>query len=379
MKFNVSELESLFEKINEIITNIETSQYQNRRYRIFLANGDRINYSIPNDSIAHLLGVNTNYLISTGRFNNTNSFDILKEMVENPYRLNQLYTEGIIKYENLFSPFIYKKIEGFKENIRMSMIDTEFICKYNQQRAYLSDPKEEKYDYIMVKKYEDEKIGIIGLVSKETYYVPMSNQLFDSFEDAKESLDKYLRNQEITIITGLRTYNIGCDFDKTISAYPYEKDNKIENASIYTNEFNCTLDVSKEARFLLQSVIKSRTNYHEDYDLINVIVDAIKQGKLIDIDLFRDTNLSKIIETFNDFLCENKITKDDSISESYSKMKKDLEILKENLEKEKSKNSNLIDENLELSEKANCLEIENAKYKDNEEKILELLNKKPRI
>ena len=91
MNFNLSELENLFEEMNEIINYFEMSQYQNRRYRIFLGNGDRINYSIPNDSIAHLLGVNTNYLISTGRFNSTNSFDLLKEMVVNPYRINKLY------------------------------------------------------------------------------------------------------------------------------------------------------------------------------------------------------------------------------------------------------------------------------------------------
>jgi len=90
MKFNLSELEHLFSEINEIINFIELSEYQNRRNRVFLGNGDKINFSVPNDTIAHLLGVNTNYLVSTGRFNSTYSFDILKEMCENPYRINQL-------------------------------------------------------------------------------------------------------------------------------------------------------------------------------------------------------------------------------------------------------------------------------------------------
>ena len=79
-------------------------------------NNSNINYSIPNESIAHLLGINTNYLISTSRFNATNSFDLLKEMCENPFRINQLYNEGIIKYEYLFLWSTKKKYRlGFSE------------------------------------------------------------------------------------------------------------------------------------------------------------------------------------------------------------------------------------------------------------------------
>lgn len=377
MNFNLSELENLFEEMNEIINYFEMSQYQNRRYRIFLGNGDRINYSIPNDSIAHLLGVNTNYLMSSGRFNSTNSFDLLKEMVENPYRINKLCSEGIIKYDYLFSPFIYNKILGFKDNMRLSAVDTEIICKYKQERAFIEDTKSEKYDYIIIKKYEDGKIGIIGLVSKENYYVPMSNQLFNSFEEAKETLDKYLRNQEVTIITGLRTFNAVTDFDKTITVFPHEKDSKIENASRYTNEFNCTLDVSKEARFLLQSVMKSRNNHFEDIDLINIIVESIKNGKLIDIELFRNTNLSRIIETFNDFLCENRINKDDSVTETYSKIKSDLVELKTRLLNVEEENEKLKDTNEILTNKVSELELENICYEEIREKVFELTSKKP--
>ena len=121
MNYNLGQLEKMFEDIKEIINFIDLSQYQNRRHRIFLGNDDKFNFSIPNDSIAHLLGINTNYLSSTGRFNSTYSFDLLKEMCDNPFRINQLYNEGIIKYEYLFSPFILNKIEGFRENIKINI------------------------------------------------------------------------------------------------------------------------------------------------------------------------------------------------------------------------------------------------------------------
>ena len=92
-KMRLCDIENLFENIREIIDFIENSRYKNRRFRLFLGNGDRLNFYVPNESIAHLLGVNTNYLISTGRFNSTNSFELLKELTLNPYRINKLENE----------------------------------------------------------------------------------------------------------------------------------------------------------------------------------------------------------------------------------------------------------------------------------------------
>ena len=374
MKINLGDLERLFEEIQEIINFIELSQYQNRRYRLYTAStNNNINYSVPNDTIAHLLGIDTNYLMSTGIFKSTYSFDLLKEMCENAYRINKLYNEGIINYDQLFSPFIYNKIEGFRENIKMNANETELICKYNPERTYISDVVTEKYDYIMVKKYQNGKIGILGLVKKHNYYVPMSNQLFDSFEDAEETLRKYLKNQEITILTGINAFNTFSEYDKTVSLYPDEKEIKVENALKYVDAFDCTLDVTKEVKFLLQNAKKSRINHFEDSDLINIIVNSIKSKKLIDVELFRDTNLSKIIEAFNDHLCETQMSTNTSVELSYSDMKKELLELREIAKKFKEENDELVKNNLELNEKVTTLDDKLNRYVDAEEKILEIV------
>lgn len=379
MTFYLGDLERLFDDIKEIINFIEISQYQNRRHRIFLGNGDRINFSIPNDTIAHLLGINTNYLISTGRFNSTNSFEVLKEMCENPYRLNQLYHDGIIKYENLFSPFITNKLEGFRENIKINIEETEMVCKYNSSRTFISEETSQKYDYIIIKKYQDGKIGILGLVNKESYYVPMSNQLFYSFEEAKETLDAYIKNQEVSIMTGVNVFNTETDYDKTYYLSLNNKINKIKNIKHYKQLYNCSLDLSGDYEYTVGRLVQNRTDHYEDNDLIDIIVNSIKEGKLIDTNVFRDTNLSKIIESFNDYLCETQIGKNSSVTESYSTLKHDLEVLREDLAKLKTENSNLITTNRELTEKVANLEIENTEYKESEEKILQILNRKPRM
>jgi len=376
MKFNLSELEHLFSEINEIINFIELSEYQNRRNRVFLGNGDKINFSVPNDTIAHLLGVNTNYLVSTGRFNSTYSFDILKEMCENPYRINQLYKDGIINYDYLFSPYIFKKLEGFRENIRLNSNETELVCKYNVERAYITDEISQKYDYIIVKKYDNGKIGILGIINKETYYVPMTNQLFDSFDEAREKLETYLRNQEVTIMVGVNTFNIVSDYNKSINTSFNEKLEKVKKIKTYKNLFNCILDLSEDYEYSIEKLKQNRTDHYEDNDLIDVIVKAITEGKLIDVNLFRNTNLSKIIEAYNDFLCENKIEKDDSVSQTFTEMKRNLNLVKGKLTEYEEKNQNLREENTDLNNKIGILEEENKEFKETNQKIFELV--KPR-
>lgn len=129
MKFNLGELETLFCSINDIIDYIENTKYENRRYKLYLSNGEYLNFSIPNNTIPHLLGVNTTYLSSTNIFKTTNSFELLKELIENPYKIYSLERNGIIKYDNLFSQYIIDKVNSFMENIRINIQNVEFICK----------------------------------------------------------------------------------------------------------------------------------------------------------------------------------------------------------------------------------------------------------
>lgn len=377
MEYNLGDLENLFEDIKEIINFIELSQYQNRRHRIYLSNGDKLNFSIPNDTIAHLLGINTNYLISTGLYNTTYSFELIKELCDNPYRLNQAHKNGIIKYEYLFSPFIKNKLEGFKENIKINTEETVIVCKYDASRALIADDKSEKYDYIIIKKYQDNKIGILGLVNKGSYYVPMSNQLFYSFEEATDTLETYLKNQEVAIMTGVNYFNTETDYDRTFYLNLDSKINKIKEIRFYRDLFRCSLDLSSDYQYSIGRLRENRTNHYEDNDLIDIIANSIREGKLIDTNVFRDTNLSKIIESFNDYLCESQIGQNNSIEQTYSQMKKDLKELQAKLLESNNKIVELTEKNDSLNKAVSELEIENTEYKETEQKILELL--KPRM
>ena len=88
--------------------------------------------------------------------------------------------------------------------------------------------------------------------------------------------------------------------------------------------------------------MENRENIYEDNDLIDLIVESIKEGKLINEEITRDTNLVKIIESFNDYLCKNQENFNENITSSYTKTKKDLEHFKKLCEEFKEKNTAFI-------------------------------------
>lgn len=378
MEFTYEKLENLFYDINEIIDYIEGTKNSEKRFRLFLSNGDKINYNIPNNSIAHLLGIDTNYLMSTGLFSSKTSFDLLKEMCNNAFKLNKCRIQGQIDYKQLFSKYILSKVESFKENIKVNIFQTEFICKYNSEITYCTSEKNEKYDYIIVRKYQDGKIGLLGIVRKGNYYVPMSNQIFENYETAEDSLNDLIRNQEITLISGINITNADVcnDYNKTYNLYTDSKLEKLRNMKFYKNQFNTIIDVSQDSEYFMQMANENYSNMNEDKDLIDKIVDSIKNGQLIDIEIFRNTNLIKIIESFNDFICNNSMSADSSVSVTYSTLIKDLNFLKEKVSELETVNNTLQGKNQVLENRNTELNFENDELKEKQEKIYEIL--KPR-
>ena len=153
---------------------------------------------------------------------------------------------------------------------------------------------------------------------------------------------------------------------------------KIRNLLKYKTKFNCSIDVSGEYVYAAGKLVENRENKYEDNDLIDLIVESIKEGKLISKEITRDTNLIKIIESFSDYLCRSEMSSNEDINSSYTSLKKDLEHFKELCKELKSQNKELNSKNNELSTKVIELESENVAYKERESKVLEILMKSPR-
>jgi hypothetical protein len=57
-------------------------------------------------------------------------------MCDNPWKLHKANIDGIIKYDYLFKEQILDKVRVFKENLKMNVFQTEFVCEYKKDKSF---------------------------------------------------------------------------------------------------------------------------------------------------------------------------------------------------------------------------------------------------
>ena len=373
MDFNRTELEKLLNGISKIIITLEREYLFNKSTKIYLGNGESIDFTINRQNLAHLLGVDTNYLKSLSIFRETGSYELLKKMCDESYKIHDLHSKGIISYDKLFSKNIIEKLSGFWKNININCNETEFICKYDASRSYKSNESNEKFDYIIVKNI-DGKYYMLCLVKNAVTgdYVPMSNRYFENLDEAQDQLSLFLVNQEITFMNSSRLdgYRQNILNDKL-------KLEKVQNLDHYRRMYRCSIDLTGDYTFIFKRVISHKNNASENYVSTNDnIIASIKDGKLIDSSSIQDRNLVQISEAFNDFICSKNIEgKSEEIGNSYSKLIKELEEAKKILLENKELIESLTEKNKELEEENEYLKNEKVEFISAFEDISNLLNK----
>lgn len=346
MKLNYNQLEELFDKINNIITRIEKSTFLDKSNTIFLGNGEKLSYHITKDCIPHLLGINIPYLRATNTFKNDKPFELLKEMISNPFKVNDLINKSIINSSQLFSEYLDIKIDNFYNNCELNIHEIELVCKYSKSRTYTSLNNSQNFDYLIVRKNFDESISLLGIVKDDDYYVPMTNQYFPDFEGANETLERYLKDQEISNVTGINDWDA---FGMTANNNLYldEKIKKIENLKEYKKLFNCSIDLCNDFLYTINKLSQNKKDKFAENDIILKIVEAIKNGKIIDASSIDDSSLIKIIYAHNDSLY-SKNDNNSSINKSYTDMIEKLKKLREELMTVNHQNDKLTIENEHL-------------------------------
>lgn len=367
-----------FEYLMELIANNVETYNRNSRYKdkfsLTFANGDNIKIYVPNSSVPHLLGINTNYLMSSGLYREKSSYELLNKMCEDRYRLYRYINDNIIDEKQLFSEHIEKKNSAFMQNLKINIFNMIFACPYDSSRSYTTGKETYKFDYILVNKpaYEEKGIFMLGLaanidkVNKSKRYVPMSNQYFESIEEAEERFGLIFNNQKLTIPTMLTSTSTN-----NTSKFFLHGDQKLAKAretQQIADKCFATLDVSEDYRWLLKKYYDSmNSGGYVQKDYATIITDCITTGKIItpqmfDLQSFAGVNefLLGIINAHNDFIShDSTVAINDPTVPTYTDLKKEVEELKtakEALisanEELVSTNETLVQENKDLEEKA---------------------------
>ena len=383
-----------FEYLMELIANNVETYNRNSRYKdkfsLTFANGDNIKIYVPNSSVPHLLGINTNYLMSSGLYREKSSYELLNKMCEDRYRLYRYINDNIIDEKQLFSEHIEKKNSAFVQNLKINIFNMIFACPYDSSRSYTTGKETYKFDYILVNKpaYEEKGIFMLGLAAnidkfdKSKIYVPMSNQYFESIEEAEERFGLIFNNQKLTIPTMLTSTSTN-----NTSKFFLHGDQKLAKAretQQIADKCFATLDVSEDYRWLLKKYYDSmNSGGYVQKDYATIITNCITTGKIItpqmfDLQSFAGVNefLLGIINAHNDFIShDSTVAINDPSVPTYTDLKKEVEELTTARDALISANKELVSTNDILAKENEGLKKEVSNNEDTINDAIKVLTK----
>ena len=361
-KLKMTEFEEKLQKIKDALNFYDNKHYESKKFTYALANGEKINYNIPENAIAHLLGVNTNYLLSTSflRPKSNSSIDVLRELCNNDnwYYLYNRYNLGTLDLEQLFSSQMDKKVEIFENNIKPILQNIEFVCKIDRNKIHQQGIDYMDIDYMICSKDERGKYLVLGLALMGKYYTGRTSMYFENQEELQEKFKDILYDQQMTFAYSFSMYDF-YEMDNIFKPFSLKNDvknNKVKGLLRYKDLFSTNVDITQDYLF-------TASQNDNQYFISKEITECMKSGEVINLEDFAmryrylPESLKIIIDQYNDLLCNG-----DNLggSAKYSEIDQENRNLKGQLSDVTSENKLLTIQNSELQEKIAKLEEEKA-------------------
>lgn len=381
------EYDAIIEKIQSCIFYYDNVNFSNNSYFMCLANGDALNIKIPRSQLAHLLGVNIDYLKAKGKLkNNTNTYEALIEFLDKSFSIYNGISTGELDPYMMFSKNINEKLECFIDNTRIRTDDMEYVIKYDSEKTYKSEEHAEICEYYIVRKV-DNKYMILGLVKSdinEKIYLPVTSRCYKDYYEFNDFAERIAKKQEITYCYLLNIKNNITQFDKNFNLVFDDRYALLDKLITVSKKLDATVSVAKDLLHSLSLSKDKMTDRSIDFKALNYIVECMRKSVVVDMEgiTFEDGEISysvrELVNVYNDFIC-NGYQVNESVSVSYSKiseenkaLKEELESYKAILEKVKKENADLNKKNSELEEGLAKAELELSIYEEAHAKVLAL-------
>lgn len=368
----LGEFNEKIEKLTNAVQRFERMNFNQNKYVFYLANGDIINFRIPNNSIAHLLGVNIDYLRLAGRFKpNMNTYDCLMDFLEDSFQYSSLCNHEVkMSYDQMFSKYIDQKLECFETNLRIRTDEVLFIIKYDNEKTYQVEKMPDVVDYYIVRKCKDNNYYVLGLVKSDIndrIYTPATSRKYDDEESFNEFVSRIAKKQELTYMHLLQVTNPINGYENKASLYVDNKITALSNVINYSKKFDATTGVASDFLF---SINKSKTSYSnrvDDLNLIRFLSDSLKSGNVLDSGTISEIvanasineEIKDLIDTCNNLICSHDSSNSGAIA-NYSEVCEENNKLKQELLEAKEK-IKLLEQVKEEKEK---LDMENQLYRE---------------
>ena len=367
---DASKFSEIINKIKELISWYETNHFNQTSVKMFLSSGESFKLYVTKDSVAHMLGIKTDFLANCNMFDTTKSYELIKELIKNEHRIGSKILNGEIKLSDIFNKHVYRKLEIFKSNISINLENTLFVCKYDRNKAIEYGKTPKNCDYIIVKEMEDGQIQELDIVKSEYIVKPVSSRMYENELEAKEKFSKILRYQDISMLTSIIINTDYYDERKKISLKELEKISKLQQLENIRLKYNCNINVGYECKYYYKRALKDKNINKNNYDTISQIINCILDGKIIDIEelgvMPTEITLQQknLIDALNDKVIMGINNPENG--EKYSKLQKEVAILRET-------KKILLEENKNLKVQLDEISSERDELKFNDEKTKTLI------
>lgn len=340
------------------------------KYTFGLSNGNYLNIRIYQNQIAHLLGVDVDFLRNSGLFKaNSSSYEILLDLI-NKYSYSTFASKlGKENVGNIFSKNIEEKIDAFRNNVSIKSNDIYCIVKYDSEKTYQFEEDFEKADYYLIR-YIDKKYHVLSLIKSDRNndYYAQSSRLYNDEAEFNEFLSRIAKKQEVVYPYMLKVQNHTNEYDHTFLVNMNDKKEMLEKIIKISDEHGAVPSVANDFQNSLSKTINSYQKTDNNYDIIRVLTSSVKNNNVLsDVEIeniIGDTELNdairELIDVVNDKTCSNVSDDDSQVSVSYSciqnensNLKSELEQMKQLLEEYKASNERLKEENKKLVDENN--------------------------
>lgn len=320
-----------------------------RRYIMYLSNGDSFKIKILKNSIPHLLGIDTDYLKKTGLYkSDMGTYDVMLQFIRNAKGAYSKHKEGIIDLNKIISPYIEEKLESVYNNLIIKTSNCCMVCKYDSKKTYGYSMESDKMSYLILQQKNDKYYVLkLGKSGEEGLFYPMSNQVYNTYDEFCEKFSVSLINQEVTLLNGIKFSTNGYTYDNGFNIQPYERKPKLMQLRKLAVDLNCTPNVLHDYIYSIGVMNDKRNSNLEDSEILLKLGNCMM--KKIPFDLTKEYVVSEqlitLINNYNNSLfMENSLdanTKFSDMTKENVLLKQKLSSTLEELEKANAENENI--------------------------------------
>lgn len=320
-----------------------------RKYVMYLSNGDSFRVKLLKNSIPHLLGINTDYLKKTGLYKgDTNSYEVMLQFIRNHKGAYKKHKDGIIDLNQVISPYVEEKLDSVYNNLIITTNNCNMVCKYDARKTFGYGIESDKMSYLILQQKKDKYYVLkLGKSGEEGLFYPMSNQVYNTYDEFCEKFSVALFNQEITLLNGVKFSTGGYTYDNSFNIQPYERKPKLMQLKKLAVDLNCTPNVLHDYIYSIGVMNDKRNSNLEDSEILLKLGNCMM--KKIPFDLTRECVMSEqlitLINNYNNSLfMENSLdanTKFSDMTKENVLLKQKLSSTLEELEKANAENENI--------------------------------------